>query len=128
MPRVPIVFEPGNTSHLREIEEVNSLTAFRIHKARWIKPIERRRIGQMHTYAILTIISAENANLLIRDGLIICGTRVRPTKQKAEPIQCMKCRNWGHFVGECPASKDTCSTCGGKHRTTSARTEESFGV
>ena len=74
-----------------------------ICKARWIKLVERRRVGQMHAYMIVTVASAETANILIRDGLIICGTRVRPTKQKAEPIQCMKCRNWRHFAGECPA-------------------------
>ncbi len=121
VPRVPIVFKPGNKSHLREIEEVNSLMEYRICKARWIKLAKRRRVGQTHTYVILTITSAENTNLLIRDSLIICGTRVWPTKQKAELIQCMKCRNWGHFIGKCLASEDTCGTCGGKHCTNSCQ-------
>jgi len=31
----------------------------------------------------------------------------------------MKCRKWGHFASECTASKDTCGTCGGEHRTNS---------
>jgi hypothetical protein len=124
VPRVPIIFEPGNKSHLRETEEANSLADFAICKARWIKPTERRRVGQMHTFAILSITSVELANTLIRDGLNICGVRVRPTKQKAEPIQCMKCRNWGHFTGDCPASEDTCGTCGGKHRTNACQNRE----
>jgi hypothetical protein len=34
LPRVPIVFEPENRSHLREIEEVNNLRDHVIHKAR----------------------------------------------------------------------------------------------
>jgi len=71
----------------------------------------------MHAFAILTVTSAEHANILIRDGLNICEARVRPTKQKVEPVQCMKCRNWGHFAGDCLASEDTCSTCRGKHCT-----------
>jgi hypothetical protein len=117
IPRVPIVFEPENRMHHREIEEVNGLKHHSIRKVRWIKPVARRRMGQMHAYAILTISSAKYANTLIRDGLIVCGTRVRPEKQKMEPIQCMKCRKWGHFAGECTASDNTCGTCGGEHCT-----------
>jgi hypothetical protein len=117
VPRVPIIFEPTNKSHLRELEEANNLTDYTICRARWTKLIERRRVGQMHAYTIITIISAEHANILIRDGLNICETRVRPTKQKTEPIQCMKCRYWGHFTGDCPAREDTCGTCGGNHHT-----------
>jgi hypothetical protein len=126
VPRVPIIFEPGNKSHLRELEEANNLADYTIRRARWIKPIERRRAGQTHAYAILVITSAEYANLLIRDGMNICGVKVRPAKQKTEPIQCMKCRNWGHFAGECPASDDTCGTCGGKHRTNTCRNKENL--
>ena len=123
-PRVPIIFDPENKTHIREIEEANALREYTIRKARWIKPIERRRAGQMHTFAILTITSADYANILIRGGLIICGTRIRPTKQKLEPIQCMKCRRWGHFTGECPAEEDICGTCGGKHRTSGCQNKE----
>jgi len=42
VPRAPIIFEPGNKSHLRELEEANNLMDYMIHRARWIKPIERR--------------------------------------------------------------------------------------
>ena len=86
VPRAPIIFEPGNRSHLRELEEANNLSNYSIRRARWIKPIERRRVGQTHAYAIVTVTSAEHANILIRDGLNICRARVRPTKQKTEPI------------------------------------------
>ena len=78
----------------------------------------------MHTYAILTVTSADYVNILIRDGLLVCGARVRPTKQKLEPIQCMKCRNWGHFAGECLASADTCGTCRGKHCTNACQNRD----
>jgi len=63
------------------------------------------------------LLSADSANLLIRDGMNVCNARVRPKKQKAEPVQCMKCRKWGHFASDCQADKDTCGTCGGSHRT-----------
>jgi hypothetical protein len=116
-PRVLITFDPEDRNQLREVEEVNGLKDYIVRKARWIKLTGRRRLEQTHAYAILTITSADAANLIIRDGLIIHGARVQPTKQKQEPIQCMKCRKWGHFAGECTASKDTCGTCREHHRT-----------
>ena len=120
-PRVPIIFNPDSPEHLREVEESNGLEDKTILKAKWIKPAERRKADQTHAYAILTISNAESANLLIRDGLNICSARVRPTKQKHEPVQCMKCRGWGHFASNCLSEKDTCGTCGGEHRTKSCK-------
>ena len=117
VPRIPVTFDPKDQKHLREVEEVNSLDKNALVGARWIKPIGRRRIDQTHAYAIFSLASADVANTLIRDGLIICGTKTRPKKQKREPIQCMKCRLWGHFATECQAEADTCGTCGEAHRT-----------
>ena len=102
MLQVPIIFDPSNVNHLRELEKANNLSAT-ITRAKWIKPLNRRRADQTNTYAILTLSSADCANLLIRDGLLICGTKVWLKKQKIEPIQCMKCRNWGHFTSACPS-------------------------
>ena len=117
VPRVPISFDPKDDKHIRELEESNGLRAKEIFKAKWIKPIERRRPDQTHAFVILTLFEVDSANRLIRDGLNICNARVRPTKQKLEPVQCMKCRKWGHFVSECLADKDTCGSCGDAHRT-----------
>jgi len=91
-PRIPLTFEPDNQTHLREVEEANSLLSRSIRKARWIKPAGRRRTGQTHAHAILTITSVNIANKLIKDGVGICGSMIRPMKEKQEPIQCMKCR------------------------------------
>ena len=117
VPRVPITFEPSNLKHLREAEEVNSLEKYAIKSVRWIKPIERRCLDQTHAFAVFSIATAGHANLLIKDGLNICGTKVRPKRQKTEPMQCMKCQRWGHFANNCQAEKESCGTCGAAHCT-----------
>ena len=94
VPRVPISFDPKDDKHIRELEQVNGLRVKEIYKVKWIKPIERRRPDQTHAFTILTLFEVDSTNHLIRDGLNICNTRVRPTKQKLEPVQCMKCRKW----------------------------------
>ena len=121
VPRVPLTFDPKKDTNLREIEEANSLTPRVIRKAKWIKPAERRRPGQTHAYAVLTLTSVDTANKLIRDGIGICSSFSRLTKQKQEPIQCMKCRRWGHFADKCLESEDTYGTCGEKHRTSTCK-------
>jgi hypothetical protein len=117
VPGIPTTFDTTNPKHLREVEETNSLGKHTVTGVRWIKPIRRRRPDQTHAYAIFTIASVDAANTLIRDGMYICGTKTRPKKQKREPIQCMKCRRWGHFATECLADTDTCGTCREDHRT-----------
>jgi len=117
IPNVPISFDLKDDKHLREVEEVNGLKTKEIVKAKWIKPVGRRRPDQTRTYIIISLSTADSANLIIRDRMNICNARVRPKKQKAEPIQCMKCRKWGHFVSDCQADKDTCGTCRDTHHT-----------
>jgi hypothetical protein len=106
------------------VEEVNGLTAHSIVKARWIKLEYRRSHDQRLAHATLSISLATTANRLIRDGMHICGTKIFPAKLKQEPIQCMKCRKWGHVVAACLEASDTCGTCGGKHQTRSCNTTD----
>ena len=124
VPRVPLSFDPTCDTHLREIEEVNDLPMGAIQKARWIKPIYRRAPGQRAAHAIFTLEEIEVANRCIRDGMYVCGLRIRPSRLKHEPLQCMKCRKWGHFANACSAETDTCGTCGGNHRTKECSTKD----
>jgi hypothetical protein len=117
VPRVPLTFNPKKEADLREIEEVNGLPTYVILKVKWIKPAECRRPGQTYAFTVLMVMSIDTANRLIRDGLGICGSHSRLTKQKQEPIQCMKCRRWGHFADKCPESEDTYGIYGDKYCT-----------
>lgn len=121
IPRTPIVFDPSSEKHLREIEECNNLDLNTIEKARWIKPVARRREGQTHAYAILTIKSPIMANQLIRGGITICGAKSSPTKLKHEPIQCMRCREWGHIAAHCDSSEEICGACAENHKTSDCK-------
>lgn len=115
---VPIIFDPSSEEHLWDIEEENGLRKFSILKARWIKPEARRRNGQTHAHATAAIGSVETANSIIKEGLLICGVRIRPEKLKREPLQCLRCRRWGHFAANCYEKDEACGTCGEAHRTT----------
>jgi hypothetical protein len=121
---VPIIFDPSSVTHLREIEETNNLPKYSLLKARWIKPEGRRRRGQTHAHATAAIALVETANKLIKEGLEICGVRIRPEKLKQEPIQCLRCRRWGHFATNCQEPNDTCGTCGEAHRTNLCKNTE----
>jgi len=125
-PRVLVTFDPSEEKHLCEIEEMNCLDKNAISRAKWIKPLGRRKLGQTNAYTIITLSSADSANILIRDGLYICGIKVRPMKQKQEPIQCMKCRDWGHFASKCPSEKDVCGNCREEHRTSACKNKDKW--
>jgi hypothetical protein len=114
---VPIILDPNNSAHHREIEEANSLPENTIQKMRWIKPVIRRRAGQTKAHATITLTTADTANRTIRDGIDICGARVFAERAKQEPLQCLKCRGWEHKAEACTAQSDTCGTCGESHRT-----------
>jgi hypothetical protein len=116
VPRTPVIFDPKSAIHLRELEECNNLDANSVKKARWIKPANRRREGQTHAYAILSLASPSTANRLIRNGITICGASTQPSKLKHEPMQCLRCRGWGHLIAQCQ-NLEVCGACGEEHNT-----------
>ena len=111
------MLEPTDESHIRKIEEANQLQEHSISKIKWIKPEKRRKPDQRLAYATFSFSSAEAANICIRDGILVHGAKIYPSKLKQKLIQCLKCRRWGHYASSCKEPKDTCGTCEGDHWT-----------
>jgi len=85
--------------------------------ARWIKPPRRRENAQRVAHAMFQMSTPETANKLIYDGLYHNMERLRPVKDKKEPMRCLKCQRWGHMAKDCRETSDTCGTCAENHRT-----------
>ena len=117
VPRVPVTFKTNSKDSLRELEEQNGMKDGILIKAQWIKPTYRRALGQHYMHLALLVSTLGEANVIIRDGIYICGAKMYPRKLKMEPKQCMKCRKWGHFTAECLEEKDACGNCGEDHHT-----------
>ena len=102
VPRVPVTFETDSKESLCELEEQDGIKDGILCKARWIKLTYRRVLGQWYAHlALSSVNSPGEANIIIRDGIHICGIKAYPKKLKTELKQCMKCHKWGHFTVEC---------------------------
>jgi hypothetical protein len=117
--KIPTTLDSNCEVHLREIEEINQLKDHSISKIRWIKPENRCKPDQQLVHTSFTLSSVKAANICIRDGILIHGVKTYPSKMKQEPMQCLKCRKWGHYANQCMATRDTYGTCRGNHWTKS---------
>jgi hypothetical protein len=111
------MLDPMSEAHIREIKEMNSLKENSITKIRWIKLERRHKPDRRLAHTLFSLSNAKEANVCIRDGLVIHGLKSYSSKLKQEPTQCLKCRRWDHFTNQCMATRDTCGTCRGEHWT-----------
>ena len=115
---VPALFAINDTHTIRELEQVNDLPVGAVRLIRWIKPIERRTPNQRTAHAIVDFFRPEDANMAIKNGLLMKGKRCSIRKLLPEPTRCMKCQSFdGHYAKSCTSTRDTCGTCTGDHRT-----------
>lgn len=117
VPFVPTSTLIEESEILRSIEVENELPTGSIGVARWIKPPRHREAGQRVAHALFRLTTPEAANKLINKGMYINLERFRPTKDKKEPLRCLKCQLWGHMAKDCKETRDTCGTCAKNHRT-----------
>ena len=80
MPRVPVTFNLEEEESLRELEEQKGMKDGILHKARWIKLTYRRALGQCYAHLALSVSMPGEANIIIRDGMYICGIKAYPRK------------------------------------------------
>ncbi len=102
------------------IERENGWSGGVIADAKWMRPVALRKPGQKVALLRLTCQSTKTANLLIEQGIVIQGRKLKARVLEVEPKRCLKCQHYGknHLANACPDEKDTCGTCAGEHRTT----------
>ncbi|KIK20054.1 hypothetical protein PISMIDRAFT_84786, partial [Pisolithus microcarpus 441] len=118
VPFFPISHDLTALEFLSKIELENDIPPHSLHLAWWVKNPEHHKPGQQVAHALLHTTSAPVANRLLRDGLYVHCMKLFQKKDKKEPVCCAKCQHWGHIACDCMAALDTCSGCGGPHRST----------
>jgi hypothetical protein len=116
---VPITFQPMSGTAQRVVERENGIEEGEIVSARYLKEEWRRAPGQRTAFVSITLKTAQTANKILREGLIVEGRQVRGRKNIQEARRCMKCQGYraGHIAANCKQDHDTCASCGQNHRT-----------
>ncbi|KIK02007.1 hypothetical protein K443DRAFT_122095 [Laccaria amethystina LaAM-08-1] len=80
---------------------------------KWMKNPQHWRKGQQCTHLILATTNRMAANVMIREGVVIDGLRLRVKKLEADPRRCFKYQfiGWGHTAETCKDSLELCGTC-----------------
>jgi hypothetical protein len=116
---VPVTFEPELYSAFGQVEKASGLEKGAIREARYIKQKHHRRDGQRSAHMLIGLTSTEQANIAIRNGLVMEGKHVAIRRHRIDPQRCLKCQKIGvaHRAAECKSIHDTCGRCAGMHRT-----------
>jgi len=114
---VPIRFDPTNSEHVKEYEELNNIPLNSVLKAEWIKPVKERKENQRVATMRVYHRDAESANMILKNGAYVFGKRVEPKRPRKEPIRCLKCHKFGHERRDCKSQNSYCGKCSGTHET-----------
>ncbi|KAF4622916.1 hypothetical protein D9613_001545 [Agrocybe pediades] len=113
---VPITFD--ETKEMQDVLDDNDIDPKFYIKARWIKPVHRRRPEQRFGHMVFSFNNRDQANEIRIRGIIIHSQKRDVERLKDEPTRCLKCHRYGHIARNCIADEDTCGTCGETgHRT-----------
>jgi hypothetical protein len=113
--RVAINFPTDNTEALRTLERDNRLDSGDILSVYWMKPEWQRTPNQLQAHLKLELRSMDVANTLIESGCRIEYTISNVKRIEEDPMQCLKCQQYGHIATKCSAPANICSHCGGTH-------------
>lgn len=112
----PIDWCPEEPEAVRALERDNQLSVGDIMTATWVKPPNKRGPNQLKVVVRLELRSQELADRLITEGGRLDCSEVVFRKPRQEPTRCLKCQRYGHKAVKCKKSVDSCSQCGGNHR------------
>jgi hypothetical protein len=121
---VPISFRCDDPSALQQIVRDGNIPEGSISRAAWAKAVTNRHATQRVAHLKLFFVTAEAANIAIRNGLYIAGKKITVRKLLQEAQRCAKCQRYGHgknegeahFAKDCRWVHDTCGGCGQHHR------------
>jgi len=115
---MPTTFMPEAFAAFNQVERDSRLEKGAISEARYIKKIENRADGQRNTHMISGLADPDQANLAIRQGLVIEGKSVSVRRHKIDPRRCLKCQQIAtHIAAECKSIHEVCRRCTGMHCT-----------
>lgn len=111
VPFLPIRVPITGQNWVNSVELENNLKEGSIASIRWIKQPSRRDSNQRVAHAIYTLTNPQAANLFIKDGLYVQKEKLRPKKERKEPLRYVRCQRWGHLARGCKAPLDICARC-----------------
>ena len=126
VPFLPTSVRTDDAATLRSIERESDIAEHSASRMKWIKDPSRRGSRQRVAHALLSITSPQAANQLIKEGLYLDQTKYHPRKDRKEPLRCLKCQRWGHFLSSCTQAKDTCGMCAHDHRDRDCNSFETY--
>lgn len=107
---------------MKEVQDANNLDDGIITSMRWLKPLHRRKKGQICGHIILKVTDATEANRMITLGMYVANKKLTVEKCNVDPVRCLKCQGYNHFAKECVVNHDICGHCGERGHRTSACT------
>jgi hypothetical protein len=122
---VPVHFNASSPETHWELEQANGLAAESIAKCHWLKKPEARTRNQARAHLEVTFTEIPDANLAIRNGLVMDGRYLLTRKKLSEPEKCTKCQTFtaAHRAKACRKTVQ-CARCLGTHWTSECDAED----
>jgi hypothetical protein len=116
---VPTTINDQLPNLLQAIESENQLSRGTIRSVRWMRAPANWRPDQKSAHVILTTNDTPSANSILKNGLIIEGSRLQARKLEEEPKRCFKCQKFTskHTAANCQEITCWCPNCAGPHST-----------
>ncbi|TFY64985.1 hypothetical protein EVJ58_g2264 [Rhodofomes roseus] len=115
---VPAYFQPSEQAY-RALERENDWASRSLMTCHWIKPVDKRKQGQMTAHMLAKFRTLKAANAALIYGATVLGRKIKTEKQPKEARRCLKCQKYepNHLAAHCRGD-ETCGTCAStEHKT-----------